>query len=337
MFGFKQKIDLSLDENNFCFKHNYFDNFQEFSNSLQPFNGEILHLSSGKFKGYVSQVCSNQMQLLLQQHSSLFLYKGACLNHFGFSISAFHYGSLYSHQYQIDIDSITIVYPNKEVASFQQKNHSNYIIIFPNELLNNICETFELFELKRKLDNRSIPPVVKANNQKVGYIRQLCHQIYQVLFQNFSQRYSSKRNLLVNKFVREKLEEDIAKIILIAIAEARQIKLSKPQIKRSHILKKAEELFLNNLKLSITIQDICQELEVSKRTLEYIFKDYYEMSPKKYFKYLRLNALHQELQQKDKKVNLREITEEFGFYHRGQFARDYHKLFGKFPSEILRE
>ncbi len=337
MFGFKQKIALSLDENNFCFKHNYFDNFQEFSNSLQPFNGEILHLSSGKFAGYVSQVFSNQMQLLLQQHSSLVLYKGACLNYFGFSISAFHYGSFYSHQYQIDIDSITIVYPNQEVASFQQKNHSNYIIILPDKFLNSICETLDLFELQRKLDNRSLPPVVKANKQKVGYIRQLCYQIYQVLFNNFFQPFYFKKKFLANQFIREKLEEEIAKTVLNAIAEAKQIKLLKPQIKRSHIVKKAEELFLNNLKSSITIQDICQELEVSKRTLEYIFKDYYEISPKKYFKYLRLNALHQELQQKNKKDDLSDIAGEFGFYHRGQLAKDYHQLFDEFPSETLRE
>lgn len=337
MFVFKQKIDLTLDKNTFCFKHNYFDDFQEFSSFLQPFNGEILHLSPGKFKGYISQVFSNQMQLLLQQHSSLFLSKGACLNYFRFSISAFHYGSLYAHQYQIDIDSITIVYPNQELASFQQKNHSHYIIIFPNKLLDHICETLELFDLKRKLNNRSIPPVVKADKVQIEYIRQLCHQIYQFLFHKCHQLSYSKKHLSIKKFVKNKMEKNIAKLLLIAIAESQQIELSKPQIKRSNILKKAEELFLNNLKSSITTQDICQELEIGKRTLEYIFKDYYEMSPKKYFKYLRLNALHKELQQKNKKDDLSEIVEEFGFYHRGQLAKDYSKLFGKFPSETLRD
>ncbi|NER50409.1 MAG: AraC family transcriptional regulator [Symploca sp. SIO1A3] len=93
---------------------------------------------------------------------------------------------------------------------------------------------------------------------------------------------------------------------------------------------------MSNLKSYITTQELCEELKISQRTLEYIFKDYYQMSPQKYFKYLRLHALHKELQHKDKQGNLSEITQEFGFYHRGQLARDYHKRFGEFPSETFR-
>ncbi|WP_287873716.1 helix-turn-helix domain-containing protein, partial [Microcystis sp. M034S1] len=69
------------------------------------------------------------------------------------------------------------------------------------------------------------------------------------------------------------------------------------------------------------------------RTLEYIFKDFYQMSPYNYFKLLRLNALHQSLKQNNQTKLVYEIAEELGFFHRGYLASDYKKLFGYFPSE----
>lgn len=90
-------------------------------------------------------------------------------------------------------------------------------------------------------------------------------------------------------------------------------------------------VILNNLTADITIKDICEELGVSQRTLEYIFKDFYEISPKSYFKRLRLNAFYQELQQEYHQVNLSEISMKFGFFHRGQLAHDYHQFFGELP------
>ncbi|MDJ0728601.1 MAG: helix-turn-helix domain-containing protein [Crocosphaera sp.] len=156
------------------------------------------------------------------------------------------------------------------------------------------------------------------------------------MFQITAQSDFSINPLLINHDLKQKLEEEVAKTLILALAEAREIKPKKQQINRTNFLKKAEDFYFSNLKSNITTQDLCKELKVSQRTLEYIFKDYYQMSPKKYFQHLRLNALHQELQQKYQQGNLREIAEKFGFYHRGRLARDYHKLFGELPSETLR-
>ncbi|MDJ0662783.1 MAG: helix-turn-helix domain-containing protein [Crocosphaera sp.] len=336
MFAFDQKSDLLLEEKKLTFRHNHFWDLSKFSRFPKGFAGEVFHVGDENFNCSISQVLTNNMKLGLHQQNSRILFKGCGLDDFIFSFPAFNYGHFYSHKYKINNNTITIIYSHQEMAALRQKSDSNYFINFERKFLDNLCEILELSEFKKQLYKQSIPQVLKVDAQKINYIRRLCHQIYQLLLEITSQSSSSINPLLINYDLKQKLEEEVAKTIIISLAEATEIKLKKQQINRSRILKKAEEFYFSNLKSSITTQDLCQELKVSQRTLEYIFKDYYQMSPKKYFQRLRLNALHQELQEKDKQGNLREITEKFGFYHRGRLAKDYHQLFGQFPSETLR-
>ncbi|MGB3512337.1 MAG: hypothetical protein WBA93_24490 [Microcoleaceae cyanobacterium] len=176
------------------------------------------------------------MKLGLHQNNSLFLFKGYGLDYFTFSISACNEGSLYSHKYKIDANMITIVYPHQEIAAFRHKFHGNYVLVFEEQFLNNLCETLELSELKKRLDDRRIPSVIKGDCKKINYIRQLCYQIYQLLFQiTAHQVYPSVNPLLINNSLKQKLEEEVAKTLLIALAEATEINLKKPQIKRTDI------------------------------------------------------------------------------------------------------
>ncbi len=337
MFASDQKSDLLLEGKNLTFRHNYFLDVSEFSRFPKGFTGEVFHLSDEEFDCYISQILTKNMKLGLHQQNSRILFKGCGTDDLIFSFSARNYGYLYSYKYKINENMINIIYSYQDMATLRQKFDSNFFLNLEKNFFNNLCEELDLLKLKKQLEQQKIPPVLKVDCQKINYIRRLCHQVYQLLFTITSQPYSSINPLLINHYVKQKLEEGIAKNFIIALAEATEIKLKKPQINRSMILKKAEKFYFSNLKSALTTQDLCQELKVSQRTLEYIFKDYYQMSPKNYFKHLRLNALHRELKRQDEKGNLSKIAEEFGFYHRGQLAKDYYQLFGKLPSETLRD
>ncbi|MEL7039591.1 MAG: helix-turn-helix domain-containing protein [Cyanobacteria bacterium J06592_8] len=333
MFEFDQKSDLLLEKKKLTFRHNFFRDISKFSRFPKGFDGGFFHLSDEEFNCYVSQILTNNMKLGLHQQNSRILFKGCGTDDFIFSFSACNYGHLYSYKYKISENMINIIYSHQEMATLRQKLDSNYFLNFKDDFLNNLCEKLELLKFKEQLYRQKIPPVMKVDGQKFNYLRQLCYQIYQLLFKITLQPSSSINPLLINHDIKQILEEEIAKTLIISLAEATEIKPKKQQINRSNTLKKAEEFYFSNLRADITTQDLCQELKISRRALEYIFKDYYQMSPKNYFKYLRLNALHQELQKKEQQENLREIAEKFGFYHRGRLAKDYHQLFGKFPSE----
>jgi AraC family ethanolamine operon transcriptional activator len=224
-----------------------------------------------------------------------------------------------------------IVPPKSEISVFQHPFSNRFQLYVHDNYLQQLCQTLELPEAKKFL-NSADSSIVICPAEKIRHLQQSCHQLYQMLFNLDHQQISGKRKALRLDFVRQKLEE-IVKYFLLTLAVTKDIKTPKNTIRRTSILKKAEEMMRKNLRSDLTIPTICQDLEVSQRTLEYIFKDFYQMSPYSYLKLLRLNALHQSLNQNNQTKLTYEIAEELGFFHRGYLASDYKKLFGYLPSE----
>jgi AraC-like DNA-binding protein len=87
----------------------------------------------------------------------------------------------------------------------------------------------------------------------------------------------------------------------------------------------------------ITLQQICENVETSPRSLNYAFQAVYGLSPMEYLKILRLNQVRWALRKADPTQNrVSGIANRFGFWHMGQFGADYKKMFGETPSTTLK-
>ncbi|RLA47881.1 MAG: AraC family transcriptional regulator, partial [Gammaproteobacteria bacterium] len=76
---------------------------------------------------------------------------------------------------------------------------------------------------------------------------------------------------------------------------------------------------------------------VSERTLEYAFREHLGQSPKTFTLTYRLNKVRKMLRHADPDTDrIHKIAGYHGFFHAGQFASDYNRLFGELPSETLR-
>ncbi len=61
------------------------------------------------------------------------------------------------------------------------------------------------------------------------------------------------------------------------------------------------------------------------------------MTPKAYIKGHRLFKVHRELRRSaPDKTRVSDVANLWGFWHMGQFASDYRKLFRELPSETLK-
>ena len=61
------------------------------------------------------------------------------------------------------------------------------------------------------------------------------------------------------------------------------------------------------------------------------------LSPKAYLKARRLNAVRRELLRDETAVGtIFDRASSWGFWHMGQFGRDYKAMFGELPSETLK-
>lgn len=109
------------------------------------------------------------------------------------------------------------------------------------------------------------------------------------------------------------------------------------QSSRYQLIKQAEEMMIENLNYPWTIQDLCEKLYVSQRTLRYAFQECLGMSPMTYLKTQRLQQVQRQLKaSRPNQTTVTDIAVQFGFWHMGQFAQDYRKMFGECPSETLR-
>lgn len=97
------------------------------------------------------------------------------------------------------------------------------------------------------------------------------------------------------------------------------------------------ELALYRPDLSLSISDLAHQSGVAERTLRTAFQKCFGISPIEYLRVRRLNQARQLLESADAgETTVTQIAFELGFWDLGRFAKAYHQLFGKYPSETLR-
>lgn len=98
----------------------------------------------------------------------------------------------------------------------------------------------------------------------------------------------------------------------------------------------AEEYLTRHLDRPIYTEELCRELGVSPAALSDAFRGTLAMSPHRYLKLRRLNMVRAALLQPDGgPILVKSVALSHGFWHLGQFARDYREAFGETPSETL--
>ncbi|MET0656740.1 MAG: helix-turn-helix domain-containing protein [Steroidobacteraceae bacterium] len=91
-----------------------------------------------------------------------------------------------------------------------------------------------------------------------------------------------------------------------------------------------------HLRKSITLKDLCDIAGVRARTLEYGFREFYDVGPMAYLRSVRLSRVrHDLLNQKSAAGSIAKTAQRWRFTHMGQFSRDYRILFGERPSTTL--
>jgi len=84
------------------------------------------------------------------------------------------------------------------------------------------------------------------------------------------------------------------------------------------------------------IQEVCQAAGVSWRTLNYVFRQIFGVTPKEYLQATRFDGVRKELHQMGPDTTISDSANSWGFWHMGQFAADYKLQFGELPSDTLR-
>jgi AraC family ethanolamine operon transcriptional activator len=123
---------------------------------------------------------------------------------------------------------------------------------------------------------------------------------------------------------------------LLDVVPARGERLPGPS-RRYAAVRRVEDLLESRPTWTPTIPELCAEVGTSQRTLEYAFREHLGLTPVRYLRLWRLNAVRREL--RDAATGATRVTDvalRWGFGELGRFAREYRELFGEPPSATLR-
>lgn len=106
---------------------------------------------------------------------------------------------------------------------------------------------------------------------------------------------------------------------------------------RLQVVRDATDYALSHTTEPITVGDLCERLNISRRMLNYCFLEVFGTNPVQYLRTLRLNGVRRELREcSGSTTAIRDIASNWGFWHLSRFAGEYRELFGELPSDTLR-
>ena len=102
------------------------------------------------------------------------------------------------------------------------------------------------------------------------------------------------------------------------------------------VLKRSMDILDNPDRLPITVARLCAEVATSLSTLKRVFLAEFGVLPKAYIRARCLSAIRDDLAKFSPGTRIVDVANKWGFWHMGQFARDYRAMFGELPSTTLK-
>ena len=143
--------------------------------------------------------------------------------------------------------------------------------------------------------------------------------------------------MLRHAAMRKALEQAIYGSLIASINPDTEHRPTPSGHARRLVAERAREYMNAHIEEPITVADLCAELRVSRRTLQYSFQDVLNLNPVSFLRALRLNGVRRDLKRSaDHSASVADIAARWGFWHLSHFAADYKSMFGELPSETLR-
>ncbi len=102
----------------------------------------------------------------------------------------------------------------------------------------------------------------------------------------------------------------------------------------SDVVARAHDMIVASPQEPVTVQQLCEALRISRRTVQTSFRLVTGKSPVEYMRAIRLNNVRQMLRRMPSaQLTVKEAAHQWGFFHSGHFTQDYRELFGSMPSD----
>lgn len=282
-------------------------------------------LSGGCFCGSLQEMTFPSFTLIRETSNRVLLQKG-CTPEGVFAIGAlmttgdsgFHCGELMATH------TAAILEPGTEFEIRTPEIFDLVAAVFsPSELAANFDDpSFDPLELESEL-RRSCKTIGPSNtSQLTDFLRRVydCGQ-------------SAADHLMIPSNLRQ-LEEEFYGVLIEVLRASRGPEVHSVCPNRERVVRRFRTLLDASPESALSISDICDEIGVTRRTLQNATQEVFGISPQHYLKAIRLNAFRRALKVREpQRESIGDVAARWGFWHLSQLAQDYRKLFGELPSQ----
>jgi len=226
----------------------------------------------------------------------------------------------------VEQDNIFCFPTNDELMAISKPQFTGYALSISETLIDEVAESYGLQKNKPSVD--TMQQVVRCNHSDMTALR---HAL-----RNFIKDLAIIKSTTNSAAIIHNQEFNLIHHLLLAIAGSHQSNRLHLTNRKQRVLKQAMDYIEANSHEPITVLELAQTSGSCVRTLEYVFKDFFDITPKAYLKSRRLIAVRRELcHSLTSKTSINEIANRWGFWHMSQFAADYRRFFGELPSETF--
>ena len=303
-----------------------FTDFDEFAHTVQAWDVDFKQLDMGECKVDWLQFACGKILLSHAQLNRRFDQHGSAPpGMWTFAIFSEQTPPIIWYEQKLSNDTMVIYKPGSEIDCVSRPGFEVFTLSYPEEYLNEIGANLGLPEIKKMANDSD---TFECSMLELSESRRQLYQIIDALKQNSSE---------VNSFsFMHTLEVELPEQIMLTMARSVPVKNSSLRT-RNRAIKQIKQYLAESPSEPVMVNQLCKIARVSIRTLQYAFLEHYGVTPKTYLKNIRLNAVRKELWKSDPdSTRVNDIASLWGFWHMGQFAADYRKLFGKLPSETLQ-
>jgi AraC family ethanolamine operon transcriptional activator len=305
-----------------------FDDFEAFTASLHGYDVEIQQLDRGRFTATSQHVVSGAVVLshfIATRRMEVQGNPPANLRTFGIPTEQCQH-FVWRNQ-PSDGNTIQIYRDVTELEMVTQPFFEAIDLSIPEDTLNQQCQTLRLPKLDLIIGNAEM---LTCHPKDMRILRRALFRVCQTLGHDPA--------LINTTGMQNEIEYELPRLLLKALCSAKPNKQPSRPLKKQLALRKAVDYIKANTNSPITLNALCQVTQVSARTLQHAFLEHFGLSPKAYLRVQRLNDAHRELfASNPRDARVAEVAHRQGFWHMGQFASDYKRLFAELPSMTLRK
>jgi AraC family ethanolamine operon transcriptional activator len=232
----------------------------------------------------------------------------------------------YSFRHAVEPQRTIFGFNNREADEIFPHGVTLTHIIVPVPTFDAYADRLKRYDLGDRFRNKNHVNLLPTEMKEIkDYLKQL---IWLAVY---------KPTWLHQPHIEKLVTDDFLPLLISHIPIKRNSKTFLKPSRRSPLIVRAEQNMLANLDKPLTLKQLAEDLESSSSALSYGFQDLFGLSPMRYLKVRRLNAVRQHLKAREpQNCEIATLASQFGFYHPNHFTKDYKTMFGELPSETLQ-